>query len=153
LLLEALNGEVLEHLTREIERQVDVCIDNTVAKLVEAELDKFVPKDLREKVHGQRSELIALQVDIHNSEAKRSNSFIKTKKHFGENLQHLLDSKGRPCDIFPRTVDDLSELDEAKVLQLVKYYGMQNPDPESKIPNLNWFLKFIGVTYQSNLLG
>ena len=37
---------------------------------------------------------------------------------------------------------------DAKVLQLVNHYGMENPDPKLKVPNLNWFLRAIGVTYQ-----
>ncbi|KAF9652450.1 hypothetical protein BDM02DRAFT_2748052 [Thelephora ganbajun] len=153
LLEEALNNEVLGHLTKQIEKQVDVCIDNTVKKLVEAELENHVSKELRDQVDKQRSELLSLQIKIHNSEVKRANSFIKTRKQFGESLQYLLDEKGRPSDIFPKTVDQLLEYHDAKVLQLVKFYGMDNPDLKSKIPNLNWFLREIGVTYQSNLLG
>ena len=30
----------------------------------------------------------------------------------------------------------------------MKHYNMEKPDPKSKIPNLNWFLREIGVTYQ-----
>ena len=81
----------------------------------------------------QRSDLLSLQVDIHNSlsilrinsptpnrdsptndppsEAKRANSFIKTQKHFNENLHELLDGRGRPSDIFPKTVNALLEFD------------------------------------------
>lgn len=44
-------------------------------------------------------------------EARRSNSFIKTLKHFNENLQYLLDDKGRPCDVFPKTVNELLKFD------------------------------------------
>ena len=82
---------------------------------------------------AQRSGLLSLQVDIHNSlsilcingailshdsfpddifrEARRANSFIKTQKHFGENLHGLLNSKGRPSDTFPKTVNDLLAFD------------------------------------------
>ena len=44
-------------------------------------------------------------------EAKRANSFIKTQKHFGENLRELVDDRGRPSDIFPKTVNDLLVFD------------------------------------------
>ena len=42
-------------------------------------------------------------------EAKRANSFVKTQKHFNESLQSILDNKGRPSDIFPKTVNELLE--------------------------------------------
>lgn len=117
----------------QVERQINVCIDTTVARLIEEELDNHVPKKLREQVDKQRLDLLQLQVEIHNSlsifhidgaaldhnsstndlsrEARRANSFIKTQKHFGENLHHLLDSKGRSSDIFPKTVNDLLSYD------------------------------------------
>jgi len=148
LLEDALNTDVLKYLTDHIETQIDACINQTVNTLVEAELDKYVPKQVRDQVEKQRADLLSLQVKIHNSEARRANSFIKTQKHFGENLQHLLDERGYPCDIFPATVNQLLGYDDAKVLQLVKFYHMEKPDPKSKIPNLNWFLRMIGVTYQ-----
>ena len=44
-------------------------------------------------------------------EAKRANSFIKTQKHFGENLHPLLNYKGRPSEDFPKTVNNLLEFD------------------------------------------
>jgi len=153
LLEDALNTEVLQYLSGQIEEQIDTCIEKNVAKLVEDELNKFIPKELRDQVDRQRTDLLVLQVKIHNSEAKRANSFIKTQKHFNENLQSLLDEKGRPSDIFPKSVNDLLRFNDAKVLQLVKHYGMDNPDPKSKVPNLDWFLRTIGVTYQSNFLG
>ncbi|KAF9788466.1 hypothetical protein BJ322DRAFT_634987 [Thelephora terrestris] len=153
LLEDSLNNEVLQHISAQIERQIDTCIDETVNKLVEEELDKYVPKDVRSQVDKQRTELLTLQIQIHNSEARRSNSFIKTQKHFNENLQYLLDQGGRRSDIFPRTVNELLAYNDQKVLQLVQFFGMEHPDNNSKIPNLNWFLRIIGVTYQSNLLG
>jgi len=153
LLEEALNNEVLQHLSKQIEQQIDTHIDLTVKKLVEDELDKYVPKEIREQIDKQRTDLLSLQVKIHNSEAKRSNSFVKTQKHFNESLQPILDNKGHLSDLFPKTVNELLKLDDTQVLQLVKFYSMERPDPQSKIPNLNWFLRQIGVTYQSNLLG
>jgi hypothetical protein len=103
-----------------------------------------------------------------SSEARRSNSFIKTQKQFEENLHHLINGKGLKSDLFPKTVKDLSELGgqlnishfsplathsligmtDEKVVELVKYYGLKDPDLKSKVPNLNWFLREIGVTYQ-----
>ena len=100
-----------------------------VPKLVEAEMDTYIPRKLRDQVDKQRSELISVQVEICNSlsilcidgttlghgssandlsrEAKRANSFIKIKKHFGEDLHPILDNKGRASDIFPKTVNEL----------------------------------------------
>jgi len=117
----------------QVEQEIDTCINSSVAKLVEEELNKYVPKDLRDTVDKQRSDLLLLQVEIHNSlsilrfggaklnydsstnnlpsEARRANSFIKTQKHFNENLHELLDSRGRPSDIFPKTVNDLLGFD------------------------------------------
>ena len=102
-------------------------------KLVEDELNKFIPKELRDQIDRQRTDLLALQVKIHNSlstmhidsaalncnsfantlprEAKRANSFIITQKHFNETLQPLLNEKGHASDIFPKSVNDLLEFD------------------------------------------
>jgi len=153
MLDEALNNEVLQHLTKEIENQIDKCVDQTVAGLVEEELNKYIPKQLREDVDRQRVEIHQLHVDIHNAEARRANSYIKTPKHFGENLQPLINEKKAKCEFFPKTVSELLAFDDAKVLKLVNFYGMKNPDKNSRVPNLNWLLRTIGVSYQFNFLG
>ena len=33
-------------------------------------------------------------------------------------------------------------------MELVKFYGMEAPNRTSKVPNINWFLREIGVAYQ-----
>ena len=105
---------------------------------------------------------------IFPSEARRANSVIKTPKQFGENLHHLINARGVKSDIFPGSVRDLLEFDgqlnisrfspsanrsptgitDVKIVELVRFYGMEHPDLKSKIPNLNWFLREIGVAYQ-----
>jgi len=35
-----------------------------------------------------------------------------------------------------------------KVMELVRFYDMEAPNQTSKIPNINWFLREIGVSYQ-----
>ena len=45
------------------------------------------------------------------SEARRSNSFIKTPKQFGETLQYLINDKGAKSELFPKSVKELLELD------------------------------------------
>lgn len=102
------------------------------------------------------------------SEARRSNSFIKTQKQFGETLQHLISEERGRCEFFPKTVRELLALNgqsnisrfsppqsyspanitDAKVVELVEFFGKVNPDPKAKVQNLNWFLTKIGVTYQ-----
>ena len=122
----------LTHNTLQVESQIDKNIESTVKTLVEDELNKYVPKEIRDKVDRQRSDLLSLQVGIHNSlsilhidsgaftcnlfinyplsEAKRANSFIKTQKHFGEALQPLLNDKAHQIDIFPKSVNELLKL-------------------------------------------
>jgi len=105
---------------------------------------------------------------IFHREAQRSNSFIKTPRQFGENLQHLINEKGLKSDLFPKTVNDLLALEgqlnisrlsspashlptkvtDAKVAELVKFYGLKDSSQKTKAQNLNWFLREIGVTYQ-----
>ena len=124
-----MTGCRLTHNTLQVESQIDKNIENTVKKLVEDELEKYVPKEIRNKVDCQRSDLLSLQVGIHNSlsilhidsgvftrnsftncpysEAKRANSFVKTQKHFGETLQPILDDKAHQIDIFPKSVNEL----------------------------------------------
>jgi len=92
-------------------------------------------------VDKQRADLLSLQVEIHNSlsilcidsttpnsdsfaydlsrEAKRANSFVKTQKQFNENLHELLNEKGHPSDIFPKTVNDLLELESQSTLSIL----------------------------------
>jgi len=102
------------------------------------------------------------------SEARRSNSFIKTQKQFGEGLHHLINGRGSKCDLFPKTVKDLLELEgqlyvsrfslpashsltwiaDPKIVKLVEFYGLKDPGPGSRAASLNWFLREIGVTYQ-----
>ena len=85
LLEESLNTEVLQHLTNEskqcpldvfiipvyhpgqVQAQIDKCIENTVAGLVEEEFNKFVPKEIRDRVDEQRSDIRQLYVQLYNS--------------------------------------------------------------------------------------
>ena len=86
MLEEALNAEVLQHLTKEskrqclldmfampvynpgeVELQIDKQIDSTIAGLVEEELDNYIPRELRKEVDDQRTDIQRLQVQIHNS--------------------------------------------------------------------------------------
>jgi hypothetical protein len=57
----------LTHNPLQVERQIDLSIDSTVKKLVEEELNKYVPKEIRDQVDRQKSDLLSLQVQIHNS--------------------------------------------------------------------------------------
>jgi len=102
------------------------------------------------------------------SEARRSNSFIKTQKQFGEGLHHLINERGSKSDLFPNSVKDLLELEsqlyvsrfslpaghsltwivDPKIVELIQFYGVKDPDPNLRALNLNWFLREIGVTYQ-----
>jgi len=148
LLEESLNTEVLRHLTKEIEAEIEICIEKNIVGLVEGELNKFIPKEIRQKVDEQELEVQQFYVKLQNSEARRSNSFIETPRQFRENLQHLVNESGDKSDLFPKTVKDLLELEAEKVIALVGFYGMEAPDQKSKVPNLNWFLREIGVTYQ-----
>lgn len=50
-----------------VEAKIDKCIDETVAGLVERELETFISKELRERVDKQRTDMQRLQVAIHNS--------------------------------------------------------------------------------------
>jgi len=85
MLEDALNAEVLKHLTNEskqclvdvlvilvydpskVESQIDTAIERTVAGLVDAELDNYIPRALREKVDTQRLDIQKLHVQIHNT--------------------------------------------------------------------------------------
>lgn len=51
----------------QVETQIDKCVDNTVADLVEEELNKYIPKRVREDVDRQRMEIHQLHVEIHNA--------------------------------------------------------------------------------------
>jgi len=133
--------------------RIQESIENNVAALVEEQLDKYVPKELREKVDTQRVDMQTLHVNIHNSEARRANSSIKTPKQFNEQLQYLVGNKGTQCPLFPKTVTNLLEMEDAKTIELVKFFGNDKVDTKSRIPNVNWFLRYIGVAYQPHFLG
>lgn len=80
-----LNTEVLQHLSKEstqillsrfailvhnlgeVETQINQCIEATVEGLVDAELDKYIPKELREDINRQRTATHQLNIQIHNS--------------------------------------------------------------------------------------
>lgn len=51
----------------QVEVQVDKCIDATVASLIEQELDKYIPKEIRDKADEQRSDIQQLHIEIYNS--------------------------------------------------------------------------------------
>ena len=208
LLEESLNTEVLQHLTNEskqcpldvfvipvydpgqVQAQIDKCIENTVAGLVEEEFNKFVPKEIRDRVDEQRSDIRQLYVQLYNSlsiprartrpqikyslvndHSQRSSSLEqlyqnpktvrgKPPAHYKRKRnkkQFIPKDRKRPAGargsakhlIFsPPMSHSPTEITAPKVVELVRFYGMEVPDQKSKVPNLNWFLREIGITYQ-----
>ena len=51
----------------QVEAEVDRSIEATVANLVEEELDKFIPKEIRQKADEQQLHIQQLHIQIHNS--------------------------------------------------------------------------------------
>jgi len=58
---------ILAYDPGKVESQIDASIEKNVAGLVEVELDKYIPKPLREKVDAQRMDIQSLHVQIHNT--------------------------------------------------------------------------------------
>ena len=51
--------------------------------------------------------------------------------------------------LYAALITDLSNrIADGQLLQLVKFYGMNNPDKKSRSGNINWFLQFSGVAFQ-----
>jgi hypothetical protein len=51
----------------QVETQIDQAIEKTLADLVEKELDKYIPKEIREKADGQPLDIQRLYTQIHNT--------------------------------------------------------------------------------------
>jgi len=135
-----LNQDVIEHLRQKIEDQINQEIDQRVQQQVSQELDRHIPKELREKVALQNKELQSVQCNLHNSESCRSNSLIKTQKQLNDILHTIVNDKGQKHPAFPKNVKELDGFTDEKARDLVKYYGLKDPF-ESKVSNLNWFLR------------
>lgn len=146
LVQSVLDREVVEHVEREIQKRVDRSIDQMIPQLVESYLDEYVPRSLREGIDKNRDELNAIQSQLHNEDSRRQNVGIKTIKHLGEALCHLLNEKGERSNLFPQNVSGLLGLNDGDLSKLVKFYGMGQAG--KKVDNINWFLEFSGVQFR-----
>ncbi|KAF9784404.1 hypothetical protein BJ322DRAFT_1064553 [Thelephora terrestris] len=146
LLQSVLDQEVVEYLTLEIQKRADEYINQKVSGLVESFLDVYVPKSLRERVEGSCDELGAVHVQLHNIEARRQNASIKTMRHLEVPIRHILNEAGGKSELSPPSVGQLLELDDKELSALVMFYGKGNSG--KKCDDINWYLKFSGVTFR-----
>ena len=58
---------ILVHDLDQVQLEIDRCIETTVIGLVEEELEKFIPKEIRNRIEGQRSDIQKIHMQIHNS--------------------------------------------------------------------------------------
>lgn len=114
-------------------------IDEIVAQLVESCLDEYVPRSLRERADKDRTELVAVQIELHNAlrtllilgytqpsdrllvsrEARRQNAAIKNRKHLREQIVHILNKDAAKSDPFPESVDEILALSGSPAFSII----------------------------------
>ncbi|KAF5343879.1 hypothetical protein D9757_014108 [Collybiopsis confluens] len=142
--------DMLKHKALDvIRKQVDDEIKDKLGLLIQEEVQEYLkqemPSKLGKDLQKMNTELDELHRDLHNSESKRMNSFLREKNPH-EPLQTICKSDGKVSEYFPKTLDELFNLDDKACKALVQDYGLEVSS--SKDGNLNRFMVFAGVQYQ-----
>ncbi|KAF9460733.1 hypothetical protein BDZ94DRAFT_1169090 [Collybia nuda] len=141
-----LETEYFEHLKKQVNQEIEDQIDQLVKEQVAIGLDSHIPQNLQDEVIQQKVELENLQMQLHNSESRRANACVKADEGAGT-LHTIYMTNGQVSRHFPKTLEDLFNLDAETCKEMMRDYGLTDiTDAQDR--NLNYFMQFCGVTYR-----
>ncbi|KAK0226341.1 hypothetical protein IW262DRAFT_1361412 [Armillaria fumosa] len=149
LLDDFLDNRVINALKAQVEEDINKEIDHLVEIHVKERLEqRHIPEAVKTEVQKCKSDLEREHRRLHNSESKRANSLLRQRD--GNVLLNTIyadDGNGDVSKNFPRTLQDLFDLDATKCKSLATEYKLPGVS-ESREKNLNLLLRFFGIAYQ-----
>jgi len=140
--------QIIDHLRRKIEELVDELVDRDVDDMVQEILDNFyIPQKLQDTVNNQRRQLDSVRINLHNTEARRTNSVLKAE-HMADTIVPLLKPDGTVSKVFPRNLSALFAIDHEAAKLLLTEYGVPSSADDSRDKTMNSLMYFLGVGYQ-----
>jgi len=148
LLMDKLMKEqAIDELRGQVNKEITLNMDKLVKEEVEAYLQNTIPLNLQQDVQKSKKELDEVSRELHNSESKRMNALLREKNRH-EPIHTIFRSNGTISEHFPKTLEDLFNIDASTCKALVNDYDIESPDGTSKDGNLNRFMQFCGVQFQ-----
>ncbi|THH20208.1 hypothetical protein EUX98_g8625 [Antrodiella citrinella] len=130
---EFLDGRIKEEIITEVHQQVQV------------QLPEHIPVTLEKQIVGSRSQIIEVRHALMNSEARRTNSNLRTDD-LNDSLAIVLKPDGTRSDVYPANLTALFAYTPALLRTLLKDHGLVEHQLREK--NLNKFMAHIGITFQ-----
>jgi hypothetical protein len=145
LMKNLLEEQSLKDLQKQVDEEIKLSMDTLVKEEVEAYLKKETPAALQKELQERKEQLKEAHRDLHNSESKRLNALLRDRNR-NEPLHKIYRKDGTVSDRFPKTLDELFNIDAETCKLLVEEYSL--PPSSSKDGDLNRFMIFCGVQYQ-----
>ncbi|KAF8627659.1 hypothetical protein AX15_004351 [Amanita polypyramis BW_CC] len=139
--------EGLEDLVRkEMGKEIDAIVEEQVAKA----LGKLISKEQQDAISDINRALEQTKIKLDNSESRRANAALENG---GSNslLNMIKMTDGNVSIHFPKTLQDLSSLDEETVRELMVDYKLSSPDDPIPL-SLNKFTLFCGLSHDTPVL-
>jgi len=144
-----LEGALKDKIAEEIRLELGKTIAGEVEKQVRDEVTRqmaiHIPILMEKQNKEHRRQIIEIRKNLHNSEARRANSLLKSNNLF-DPLHPLLRPNGEKCSIFPKTLASVFSSGPEVSKLLCTEFSL--PETDSKESNLNRFLHHIGVGFQ-----
>ncbi|KAF7297961.1 hypothetical protein HMN09_01017000 [Mycena chlorophos] len=141
-----LNTEVIELMRERAEEEIARELDQLVEAQVTACLQDLIPEELQVEVAEQEKYLEEIRRDLHNSESRRANALLRSDDPSAQ-LQSIYKADGTMPDNFPRTLQELFEMDVSTSQELIEEYELAEGS-DSRERNLNRLMAFVNVKYQ-----
>ncbi|KIK61249.1 hypothetical protein GYMLUDRAFT_43311 [Collybiopsis luxurians FD-317 M1] len=135
----------LAEIQKQVDEEIKQNMDSLIKEEVKTYLEQAIPSKIQQELQDRKKELDEVNRDLHNSESKRLNSLLRERNRH-EPLRNIYRSNGEVSKHFPKTLDDLFNIDATTCKTLVQDYNLEVS--ASKDGNLNRFMVFCGVQYQ-----
>jgi len=139
-------NQVAEQIKKMFANEIESLVQREVELRVSQQMAKHIPAGLQNQVDEQKRQLIEVDRNLHNGEARRVNALIKSS-NLNEGLRPLLRTNGRQSDLFPHDLMELFARDDNNIRKLLRDFELQESS-SSREKNLNTFMQFCGVTFQ-----
>lgn len=140
-----LTHQITEYMKPKIKEQIQAEVALQVIKQVDVQIKDHLPVSLEDQIADSKKQFEVVQRSLHNSEARRVNSVLRTPRDLGERLADVLKLDGRKSELYPADLRSLFSYDIRMAQALVKDYGLA--ESEVRETNFNRFMSHIGIQF------
>ncbi|KAI0628391.1 hypothetical protein C8Q77DRAFT_1076747 [Trametes polyzona] len=146
LVKQVFEEELVKTLEGLIQAGVLQDIDDLVKEQVRLQLPKYLSEDLQNEIKRHQEELLALEMELKNSESVRHNAALMMDPDLELRPLYLPDGSISPG--FPRTLGELFNMTEEVAVVLLHHYGRHEAIAKnSREKNVNEVMRLCGVRY------